>query len=104
MTPVGILTWNVRTASRILKKSSLTDKEISVWVSRCWKKIALGTNDKILSERAFTDWLEHDGVVLSPGVYLDCARRALALGIITKDGTALIKDEQLIKEKLVKGR
>lgn len=104
MTPIGLLTWEVKSASKILKKSSLTEREVGEWVKRCWYKIRLGTSDKILSEKVFNEVCERDNVVVSPDVYQQCARRAFQLGIITRDGTWVIKDEDLIKSKILNGR
>ena len=104
MTPVGLLTWEPRTASRILKKSSLTEREIKIWVERCWHKVRIGTNEKIITEKDFLAWIERDGIIISPGVYMTCAKRALALGIIKPDLTALVKNEDLIREKIAGGK
>jgi len=104
MTPVGILTWEVRSASRILRKSSLTEKEVTEWVSRCWYKPRLGTSKVILTEQIFVENCERDNVVISPNVYAECFKRAVALGIITREGVVVIRDEKLIREKILKGR
>lgn len=104
MTPIGILTWDVKSAQRIMKKSSVTGKEIDEFVRRCWKKVVIGTGDKILKEADFFDWCERDGVVVSPGVYAECFRRALDLGIITREGVAVVKDPELIRQKIQKGK
>jgi len=104
MTPIGLLTWDVKSASRIMRKSSLTEKEVKIFVDMCWKNVLLGVTNKITSERAFNDWCTRDGVVVSPGVYQDCARKAFALGIITRDGTVNVTDTELIKQKIYGGK
>lgn len=103
MTPIGLLTWDFKTAARVLKKSALTEKEIAEWVSRCWSRVVSGQSEKILSESAFNSWCERDGVIISPGAYMECAKRALSLGVITRDGTAVIKELKLIAQKVGKG-
>ena len=103
MTPIGLLTWDVRTAARIMKKSALTEKEIAEFVTRCWSRVVRGEGERILSEAAFAAWCERDGVIMSPGAYQECAKRAASLGIITRDGTALVKDLKLIAQKIGKG-
>lgn len=103
MTPIGLLTWDVKTASIILKKSALTDREVAEFVSRCWSRVVAGAGPRILLEAEFYAGCERDNVVVSPGTYAECSRRALALGIITRDGTAHVKDLKLIAQKILKG-
>ena len=102
MTPIGLLTWDVKSASRLMKKSALTEKEIAEFVARCWSRVIAGTSEKILSESAFFAGCERDGVVMSPGVYAECVKRAIARGIITRDGVAVVKDLKLIAQKIGK--
>lgn len=102
MTPVGILTWN-KEQMRRFSRSKITKKEVDVFVNRCWKKVRIGTGERILSESAFYEWCDRDGLALPLDVYPELVRRCMSLGIISKEGVAVIKDEEMIKEKILKG-
>ena len=125
MTPIGILTWNAKKSKAdpidvIRKKrtrraraeqtpevpavnSGMTVDDIDIFVSRSWRKVCTGADDKIMSEFAFYDWCKRDGVITTPGAYAEGFKRALSLGIIKRDGSAIIKDTALIKRKLQQG-
>lgn len=103
MTPIGLLTWDVKSASRILKKSALTEREVSEFVSRCWGRVVAGVSNRIMAEAEFYAGCERDNVVMSPGAYQECIKRAAALGIITREGAAVVTDLKLIAKKILKG-
>ena len=103
MTPIGVLTWDVKSAARVLKKSGLTETEVGLFVKICWKKVSAGSREQISPAAPFYDYCEQNNIVVSPDVYEKCFSRAVALGLVTRDRTALIKDEELIKTKIFKG-
>lgn len=80
----------------------VTAADIDIFVTRAYKKIATGSGDKIISEYDFNSWCERDKIAVAPGTYAEGVRRARSLGIINRDGVALIKDISLIRQKLQK--
>jgi hypothetical protein len=101
MTPIGLLTWDPKSAGMVLKKSGLTEKEVNLFVTKCWKAITSQTGDKIISESSFYDWCERENIPVSSNLYKECASRALRLGIVTRERVALISDTELVKTKIL---
>jgi len=103
MTPIGLLSWTPSDAPVKYKKVKISKSDIERFVTKCWYGVRDGTREKILSEHAFNEWLHRDGIAETPGVYSALVQRCYAMGIIGKDGMAIIKNEEIIVNKLLEG-